>query len=43
VSKEYITGKKRPYNVERVFANIKNNQFKRFMLRSKLKVEIEAG
>ncbi len=36
--------KKRPWDVEPVFANIKNNHhFKRFMLRSKPKVEIEAG
>jgi len=36
--------KKRPCDVEPVFANIKNNHhFKRFMLRSKPKVEIEAG
>jgi len=36
--------KKRPCDVEPVFANIKNNHhFKRFLLRSKPKVEIEAG
>jgi transposase len=36
--------KKRPCDVEAVFANIKNNHhFKRFMLRTKPKVEIEAG
>jgi transposase/endonuclease III len=36
--------KKRPCDVEPVFANIKNNHyFKRFMLRSKPKVEVEAG
>jgi transposase len=36
--------KKRPCDVEPVFANIKNNHyFKRFMLRGKSKVEIEAG
>jgi transposase len=36
--------KKRPCDVEPVFANIKNNhQFKRFMLRTKSKTEIEAG
>lgn len=36
--------KKRPCDVEPVFGNIKNNHhFKRFMLRSKHKVEIEAG
>ena len=36
--------KKRPCDVEPVFANIKNNhQFKRFMLRTKAKTEIEAG
>ncbi|MFS8082269.1 MAG: IS1182 family transposase [Ginsengibacter sp.] len=36
--------KKRPCDVEPVFGNIKNNHnFKRFMLRSKPKVEIEAG
>ncbi len=36
--------KKRPWDVEPVFANIKNNHhFKRFMLRTKPKVEIEAG
>lgn len=36
--------KKRPCDVEPVFANIKNNHyFKRFMLRSKPKVEIEIG
>jgi transposase len=36
--------KKRPCDVEPVFANIKNNHnFKRFMLRTKTKVEIEAG
>ncbi len=36
--------KKRPCDVEPVFANIKNNHhFKRFMLRTKSKVEIEAG
>lgn len=36
--------KKRPWDVEPVFANIKSNHhFKRFMLRSKPKVEIEAG
>ncbi len=36
--------KKRPCDVEPVFANIKNNHhFKRFMLRTKQKVEIEAG
>lgn len=36
--------KKRPCDVEPVFANIKNNHhFKRFMLRGKPKVEIEAG
>lgn len=36
--------KKRPCDVEPVFANIKNNHhFKRFMLRTKPKVEIEAG
>jgi len=36
--------KKRPCDVEPVFANIKSNHhFKRFMLRSKPKVEIEAG
>ncbi len=35
---------KRPCDVEPVFGNIKNNHhFKRFMLRGKLKVEIEAG
>ena len=36
--------KKRPCDVEPVFASIKNNHyFKRFMLRSKPKAEIEAG
>jgi transposase len=36
--------KKRPSDVEPVFGNIKNNHhFKRFMLRSKPKAEIEAG
>ncbi len=36
--------KKRPCDVEPVFANIKNNHhFRRFMLRGKPKVEIEAG
>ena len=36
--------KKRPCDVEPVFASIKNNHyFKRFMLRSKPKTEIEAG
>ena len=36
--------KKRPCDVEPVFANIKNNHyFKRFMLRGKPKVEVEAG
>ena len=36
--------KRRPCDVEPVFANIKNNhQFKRFMLRTKSKTEIEAG
>ncbi len=36
--------KKRPCDVEPVFANIKNNHsFKRFMLRGNRKVEIEAG
>ncbi len=36
--------KKRPWDVEPVFANIKNNhQFKRFLLRSKPKAKIEAG
>jgi len=36
--------KKRCYDVEPVFANLKNNhQFKRFMLRSKKKVSIEFG
>lgn len=36
--------KKRPADVEPVFANIKNNhQFKRFMLRGIAKVEIETG
>ena len=36
--------KKRCADVEPVFANIKNNhQFKRFLLRSKPKVEIETG
>ena len=36
--------KKRPCDVEPVFANIKNNHhFKRFMLRTKPKTEIEAG
>lgn len=36
--------KKRPADVEPVFANIKHNKnFKRFMLRGKLKVEIETG
>ncbi len=36
--------KKRPCDVEPVFANIKNNHhFKRFMLRTKPKVEVEAG
>lgn len=36
--------KKRPCDVEPVFANIKNNHhFKRFLLRTKPKVEIEAG
>ena len=36
--------KKRPCDVEPVFAGIKNNhQFKRFMLRTKSKTEIEAG
>lgn len=36
--------KKRPCDVEPVFGNIKNNHhFKRFMLRGKPKVEIEAG
>lgn len=36
--------KKRPCDVEPVFANIKNNHhFKRFMLRSKSKTEVEAG
>jgi len=36
--------KKRPCDVEPVFANIKSNHhFKRFMLRTKPKVEIEAG
>jgi hypothetical protein len=36
--------KKRPCDVEPVFGNIKNNHyFKRFMLRSKPKVEVEAG
>lgn len=36
--------KKRPCDVEPVFGNIKNNHhFKRFMLRSKPKVEIETG
>ena len=36
--------KKRFCDVEPVFGNIKNNhRFKRFMLRSKPKVEIEAG
>lgn len=36
--------KKRPCDVEPVFGNIKNNHhFKRFMLRTKPKVEIEAG
>lgn len=36
--------KKRPCDVEPVFGNIKNNHhFRRFMLRGKLKVEVEAG
>lgn len=36
--------KKRPCDVEPVFASIKNNHhFKRFMLRTKPKIEIEAG
>jgi hypothetical protein len=36
--------KRRPADVEPVFANLKNNKnFKRFMLRGKEKVEIEAG
>ncbi len=36
--------KKRPCDVEPLFANIKNSHhFKRFMLRTKPKVEIEAG
>jgi len=36
--------KKRPCDVEPLFGNIKNNHhFKRFLLRSKPKVEIEAG
>jgi len=36
--------KKRPADVEPVFGNIKQNKgFKRFMLRGKDKVEIEAG
>ena len=36
--------KKRPCDVEPVFGNLKNNHhFKRFMLRSKPKVEVEAG
>ena len=36
--------KKRPCDVEPVFGNIKNNHhFKRFLLRGKSKVEIEAG
>jgi transposase len=36
--------KKRPCDVEPVFANIKNNHhFKRFLLRTKSKTEIEAG
>lgn len=36
--------KKRPCDVEPVFANIKNNNhYKRFLLRTKPKVEIEAG
>ena len=36
--------KKRPCDVEPVFASIKNNHyFKRFMLRTKIKTEIEAG
>lgn len=36
--------KKRPWDVEPVFGNIKNNHhFKRFMLRGKPKVEVEAG
>jgi transposase len=36
--------KKRPCDVEPVFANIKNNHhFKRFMLRTKSKTEVEAG
>ncbi|WP_180269106.1 transposase, partial [Sphingobacterium sp. 1.A.5] len=36
--------KKRCYDVESVFGNIKKNHgFKRFMLRGKQKVEIEMG
>ena len=36
--------KKRPCDVEPVFANIKNNHhFRRFLLRTKSKTEIEAG
>jgi transposase len=36
--------KKRPWDVEPIFAQIKHNKnFKRFMLRGKAKVEIEAG
>lgn len=36
--------KKRPWDVEPVFANIKHNHcYRRFMLRTKPKVEIEAG
>ena len=36
--------KKRPWDVEPVFGNIKNNHhFKRFMLRGKEKVSIETG
>lgn len=36
--------KKRPVDVEPVFANIKQNKsFRRFMLRGKAKVEIEFG
>lgn len=36
--------KKRPWDVESVFGNIKHNKgFRRFLLRTKAKVEIEAG
>jgi len=39
-----LSSQKRSADVEPVFANIKNNhQFRRFMLRGKEKVNIEAG